>query len=128
MAAFSEVLLGKLRELGYADRSSDSVTPSAVSHRPLPAQSTHPSTAGGRRFDRRHSRARHLLRRLAEANRRTDPRHAASAAAFMTVFARQLSVPRREAVVAEDGTRLLPDRIVVAPAKRIWSSTKSTAS
>ncbi|MFL6748617.1 MAG: CheB methylesterase domain-containing protein, partial [Sphingomicrobium sp.] len=36
--------------------------------------------------------------------------------AFMTVFARQLSVAaRREAVVAEDGTRLLPDRIVVAP-------------
>ena len=34
----------------------------------------------------------------------------------MTVFARQLSIAaRREAVVAEDGMRLLPDRIVVAP-------------
>ena len=36
--------------------------------------------------------------------------------AFMTVFARQLSLAaKREAVVAEDGTDLLPDRIVVAP-------------
>jgi two-component system chemotaxis response regulator CheB len=36
--------------------------------------------------------------------------------AFMAVFARQLSVAAgREAVVAEDGTRLLPDRIVIAP-------------
>jgi two-component system chemotaxis response regulator CheB len=36
--------------------------------------------------------------------------------AFMTVFARQLSVAaRREAVVAEDGMKLLPDRIYVAP-------------
>ncbi len=34
----------------------------------------------------------------------------------MTVFARQLSLAaNREAVVAEDGTRLLPDLIVVAP-------------
>jgi two-component system chemotaxis response regulator CheB len=34
----------------------------------------------------------------------------------MSVFARQLSVASgREAVVAEDGTRLTPDRIVVAP-------------
>jgi two-component system chemotaxis response regulator CheB len=34
----------------------------------------------------------------------------------MTVFARQLSVAAgREAVVAEDGTKILPDRIVIAP-------------
>ena len=39
----------------------------------------------------------------------------------MTVFARQLSVAaRREALVAEDGMKLLPDRIVDrARAKRI---------
>ncbi|MDQ3482570.1 MAG: response regulator [Pseudomonadota bacterium] len=37
-------------------------------------------------------------------------------APFMSVFARQLGIAsRREAVVAEDGTRLLPDRIVIAP-------------
>lgn len=35
---------------------------------------------------------------------------------FMTVFARQLATAAgREALVAEDGMRLLPDRIVVAP-------------
>jgi two-component system chemotaxis response regulator CheB len=34
----------------------------------------------------------------------------------MTVFARQLSTAaRREALVAEDGMKLLPDRIVIAP-------------
>lgn len=37
-------------------------------------------------------------------------------AAFMTVFARQLGVAaKREALVAEEGTALLPDRIVIAP-------------
>lgn len=37
-------------------------------------------------------------------------------APFMTVFARQLSTASgREALVAEDGLRLLPDRIVIAP-------------
>ena len=36
--------------------------------------------------------------------------------AFMAVFARQLSVAaNREALVAEDGMKLLPDRIVIAP-------------
>jgi two-component system chemotaxis response regulator CheB len=37
-------------------------------------------------------------------------------APFMTVFARQLGTAAgREAIVAEDGLRLLPDRIVIAP-------------
>jgi two-component system chemotaxis response regulator CheB len=37
-------------------------------------------------------------------------------APFMAVFARQLSnAAGREAIVAEDGLRLLPDRIVIAP-------------
>jgi two-component system chemotaxis response regulator CheB len=37
-------------------------------------------------------------------------------AAFMTVFARQLAtVARREAFVGDDGMRLRPDRIIVAP-------------
>ena len=48
----------------------------------------------------------------------------------MTVFARQLSVAAgREAVVAEDGMQLLPDRIVIAPGRRAsdWS-TRSAAS
>ena len=37
-------------------------------------------------------------------------------APFMTVFARQLGTAAgREAIVAEDGLRLLPDRVVIAP-------------
>ena len=37
-------------------------------------------------------------------------------APFMAVFARQLAAAAgREAMVAEDGMRLLPDRIVIAP-------------
>src|SRR4030095_12170953 len=39
---FSEVLLGKLRELGYADRSSIPAAPVAVSQRPMPVQSDEP--------------------------------------------------------------------------------------
>jgi two-component system, chemotaxis family, protein-glutamate methylesterase/glutaminase len=37
-------------------------------------------------------------------------------APFMSVFARQLGIAaRREALVAEDGMRLFPDRILIAP-------------
>ena len=114
---FSEVLLSKLRELGYADRSSIPLTPSAVSHRPLPAQSTEPLRllAVGASTGGIHALATFfgaLPKRIGVpilVTQHLPP-------AFMSVFARQLSVAAgREAVVAEDGTRLLPDRIVVAP-------------
>jgi len=114
---FSEVLLGKLRELGYADRSSIQAKPAIAAPRPALAQSDEPlrllaigASTGGI----------HALNSFFEAlpkkigvpilvTQHLPP-------AFMTVFARQLSVAAgREAVVAEDGTRLLPDRIVVAP-------------
>ena len=114
---FSEVLLGKLRELGYADRSSIPAAPANVPQRAMAVQSDEPlkllaigaSTGGihalGAFFDA-------LPKRIGVpilVTQHLPP-------AFMTVFARQLSVAAgREAVVAEDGTRLLPDRIVVAP-------------
>ena len=114
---FSEVLLGKLRELGHADR--DSVPPVAAkpvagklrqqSDAPLQLLAIGASTGGihalGAFFEELPDRigvpiliTQHL-----------PP-------AFMTVFARQLSVAaKREALVAEDGMKLLPDRIVIAP-------------
>jgi len=114
---FSEVLLSKLRELGYADRSSIAAKPAATAPRPAVAQIDGPlrllaigaSTGGihalGTFFEA-------LPKRIGVpilVTQHLPP-------AFMTVFARQLSVAAgREAVVAEDGTRLLPDRIVVAP-------------
>jgi two-component system chemotaxis response regulator CheB len=114
---FSEVLLGKLRGLGYADRNSIA--------RPGPAP-----VSGGLR-----PQSDQDLQLLA-IGASTGGIHALGAffaelpdrigvpilitqhlpPAFMAVFARQLAiVARREALVAEDGMKLLPDRIVIAP-------------
>jgi two-component system chemotaxis response regulator CheB len=114
---FSEVLLGKLRELGYADRSSIPAKPVSIPPRAMQVESDEPlrllaigASTGGIHalatfFDA-------LPKRIGVpilVTQHLPP-------AFMTVFARQLSVAAgREAVVAEDGTRLTPDRIVVAP-------------
>ena len=114
---FSEVLLSKLRGLGYADRSS--VRPVGSPNVP---QIVRPQSD--------------QVLRLVGIGASTGGIHALGAffaalpprigvpilvtqhlpPAFMTVFARQLSTAAgREAVVAEDGTQLLPDRIVIAP-------------
>jgi two-component system chemotaxis response regulator CheB len=114
---FSEVLLGKLRGLGYADRDS--------------IRAVAPKTAAGQL--RRQSDAPLQLLAIGAS---TGGIHALGAffaelpdrigvpilitqhlpPAFMAVFARQLSTAaRREALVAEDGMKLLPDRIVIAP-------------
>jgi two-component system chemotaxis response regulator CheB len=113
---FSEVLLGKLRELGYADRSSIPTAPVAVA-RAVAVQSDEPlrllaigASTGG-------------IHALGSFFAALPPRIGVPILvtqhlppAFMSVFARQLSLAAgREAVVAEDGTRLLPDRIVIAP-------------
>jgi two-component system chemotaxis response regulator CheB len=114
---FSEVLLSKLRELGYADRSSIPATPPGAPQPLLAIQSKEPlrllaigASTGGIHalssfFDA-------LPKRIGVpilVTQHLPP-------AFMTVFARQLSVAAgREAVVAEDGTHLTPDRVVVAP-------------
>ena len=114
---FSEVLLGKLRELGYADRSSIPTAPAGTARPPLRVESETPlqllaigASTGG-------------IHALGSFFAALPPRIGVPIlvtqhlpAAFMTVFARQLSTAAgREAVVAEDGTRLLPDRIVIAP-------------
>ena len=113
---FSEVLLGKLRELGYADRSS---VPSSgfIAPRPLAATSDVPlallaigaSTGGIHALGSFFASLPTRIGVPILVTQHLPP-------AFMTVFARQLAIAAgREAVVAEDGTPLLPDRIVVAP-------------
>jgi two-component system, chemotaxis family, protein-glutamate methylesterase/glutaminase len=114
---FSEVLLGKLRELGYADRSSIPTGRVIPAPRPMPAQSEQPlrllaigaSTGGIHALGTFFAALPKRIGVPILVTQHLPP-------AFMTVFARQLSVASgREAVVAEDGTQLLPDRIIVAP-------------
>ena len=114
---FSEVLLGKLRELGYADRSSIPAGPVPAQPRPLAAPSQEPvrllaigaSTGGIHALASFFAALPERIGVPILVTQHLPP-------AFMTVFARQLSLAaNREAVVAEDGTPLLPDRIVVAP-------------
>jgi two-component system chemotaxis response regulator CheB len=118
---FSEVLLSKLRELGHADRSSIrpvQSTPSAQSAQIVRPQSDQPlkllaigaSTGGIHALGAFFATLPDRIGVPILVTQHLPP-------AFMSVFARQLSVAAagREAVVAEDGTRLLPDRIVIAP-------------
>ena len=114
---FSEVLLGKLRELGYADRSSIPAAPVASLPRAAPRQSDEPlrllaigaSTGGIHALGAFFAALPERIGVPILVTQHLPP-------AFMSVFARQLSVAAgREAVVAEDGTPLTPDRIVVAP-------------
>lgn len=122
---FSEILLEKLRALGHSSKSYFPKTQSTA-----PVEGANPIDPS-------------LLRRMGEGPVRllalgasTGGIHALTEffqslpseigapilvtqhlpAPFMTVFARQLgSAARREAIVAEEGLRLLPDRIVIAP-------------
>ena len=113
---FSEVLLGKLRELGYADRSSIPVAP-LLTPPTIPVQSREQlrllaigaSTGGIHALGTFFAALPERIGIPILVTQHLPP-------AFMSVFARQLSAAaNREAVVAEDGTRLLPDRIVIAP-------------
>jgi two-component system chemotaxis response regulator CheB len=116
---FSEVLIAKLKALGYDGPRLPEVSPARdfTQSLPLRAMPAHPaeiialgaSTGGihalGSLFQNLPSRigvpiliTQHLP------------------APFMGVFARQLgTVAQREALVAENGMELLPDRIIVAP-------------
>jgi two-component system chemotaxis response regulator CheB len=116
---FSEVLLGKLRALGRAEMSATSGVsqpqqPSvgmlrAMNEGPVRLLALGASTGG--------------IHALTSFFQELPPRIAAPILVtqhlpepFMAVFARQLSAAAgREALVAEDGLRLLPDRIVIAP-------------
>ena len=116
---FSEVLLGKLRALGRAGLVAP---PRAPIQESIPAGLIRPMNDGPVK--------------LLALGASTGGIHALTAffqalpakigapilvtqhlpAPFMAVFARQLSTAAgREALVAEDGLRLLPDRIVIAP-------------
>jgi len=114
---FSEVLLGKLRELGYADRGARPTIPATPTPGLLRTQSDAPlkllaigaSTGGIHALGTFFAALPERIGVPILVTQHLPP-------PFMTVFARQLSVAAgREAVVAEDGTRLLPDRIVIAP-------------
>jgi two-component system chemotaxis response regulator CheB len=115
---FSEVLLSKLRELGYADRSSirpANAAPVPQLVRPQSSQALKllaigASTGGIHALGAFFAELPDRIGVPILVTQHLPP-------AFMTVFARQLSAAAggREAVVAEDGTRLLPDRIVIAP-------------
>jgi two-component system chemotaxis response regulator CheB len=115
---FSEILLAKLKGLGYASAQAPlSVTRTEGPQAPLRVMATDPidvlaigASTGGI----------HALGVLFNAlpERIGVPilvtQHLPIP--FMSVFARQLgAVARRDAVVAEDGMPLLPDRILVAP-------------
>ncbi len=117
---FSEVLMARLRAIGRAEDQAVSPPPAATraaSTLPLRAMAADPL-------------------RLLAIGASTGGIHALSTffqelpkkigvpilvtqhlpAPFMAVFARQLgNAADREAIVAEDGLRLLPDRIVIAP-------------
>jgi len=115
---FAEVLLSKLRAIGFADDERPLAEPIRLQgFGPLRAMSPNPigilaigASTGGI----------HAIAALFQA---LPPKigvpilvtqHLPSP--FMPVFARQLGIAaRREALVAEDGTKLLPDRIIIAP-------------
>ena len=113
---FSEVLLGKLRELGYADRAAAARPASPVagvirtqSDAPLQLLAIGASTGGIHALGAFFAELPDRVGVPILITQHLPP-------AFMTVFARQLSVAaNREALVAEDGMKLLPDRIVIAP-------------
>ena len=116
---FSEVLLSRLKALGYPEelRAAASVAPAAVLQAPLRAMSASPiellaigASTGG--IHALNSFFEALPRRIGAPILVTQ--HLPSP--FMSVFARQLAVAaKREALVAEDGMALLPDRVIIAP-------------
>jgi two-component system chemotaxis response regulator CheB len=112
---FSEVLLGKLHELGRAEPDFDgkSVSPAGAlrpqSDEPLRLLAIGASTGGIHALGAFFAELPDRIGVPILITQHLPP-------PFMGVFARQLSTAaRREAVVAEDGMKLLPDRIVIAP-------------
>ena len=116
---FSEVLLSKLRALGRADMTGTARGPAlappsvgalrAMTEGPVKLLALGASTGG--------------IHALTSFFQELPPKIGTPILVtqhlpepFMAVFARQLSqAAGREALVAEDGLRLLPDRIVIAP-------------
>jgi len=116
---FSEVLLGKLRALGRADMTGTARGPvldpqgmaplRAMNEGPVRLLALGASTGGIHALT---TFFQELPAKIGTPILVTQ--HLPEP--FMAVFARQLSTAAgREALVAEDGLRLLPDRIVIAP-------------
>ena len=115
---FSEILLGKLRALGHAPlplpplaAAPDSRDPRlrSMPTDPISALAIGASTGGIHALNVIFARLPHQIGVPILVTQHLP-------APFMPVFARQLaSVARREAMVGEDGMRLRPDRIIVAP-------------
>ena len=114
---FSEILINKLKSLGFADRRAAPEARSLSFDAPLRAMPVEPidllaigaSTGGihalGSLFE-------HLPKRIGVPILVTQH----LPVPFMSVFARQLgAVAQREAVIAHDGSELLPERIIIAP-------------
>ena len=116
---FSEILLGKLKALGHGGpRLPDtSAVRDYAQASPLRAMPSHPASiiALGASTGGIHALGtlfQNLPRRINVPILITQH----LPAPFMNVFARQLgAVAQREALVAENGMALLPDRIIVAP-------------
>ncbi|MGI8931804.1 MAG: chemotaxis-specific protein-glutamate methyltransferase CheB [Sphingomicrobium sp.] len=115
---FSEVLLNKLRELGRAERGAADVARSRAPvsgllrtpvDAPLRLVAIGASTGGIHALGAFFAALPNKIGVPILVTQHLPP-------PFMSVFARQLSVvAKREALVAEDGMHLLPDRIVIAP-------------
>ena len=116
---FSEILLSRLKALGFAEDSRPAaVAPvGRVLHAPLRAMSDEviqvlalgASTGGIHALN---SFFEALPRRIGVPILVTQH----LPAPFMPVFARQLAIAaKREALVAEEGMALLPDRVIIAP-------------
>jgi len=115
---FSEVLISRLKALGYADDNRPTIAPVAkVLHAPLRAMSNEPiellaigASTGG--IHALNSFFETLPRRIGVPILVTQH----LPAPFMPVFARQLGIAaKRETLVAEEGMALLPDRVLIAP-------------
>ncbi len=116
---FSEVLLGKLRALGRADMTGTARGPlvdpqglaplRAMNEGPVKLLALGASTGGIHALTAFfHELPSKIGAPIVVTQHLPEP--------FMAVFARQLAAAAgREALVAEDGLRLLPDRIVIAP-------------
>jgi two-component system, chemotaxis family, protein-glutamate methylesterase/glutaminase len=116
---FSEVLVGKLKALGFADTPDDGAVRAAQHGLKLPLRAM-PSDPIGALAIGASTGGIHALGVLFQAlpKRIGVPilvtQHLP--VPFMPVFARQLrAAAQREALVAEDGMPLLPDRILLAP-------------
>jgi two-component system chemotaxis response regulator CheB len=115
---FAELLLGKLKAIGFADEQQPLPEPIRLQgFGPLRAMSADPigllaigASTGG-------------IHAIAELFQGLPPRTGVPILVtqhlpppFMPVFARQLGIAsRREALVAEDGMKLVDDRIIIAP-------------